>query len=194
MKNFFKDFKAFISKGNIVDLAVAVVIGSAFGKIVTSLVNDLIMPLISAIVGNINFADLKWVIKPADELNGITEVAFKYGNFIQTFVDFLIISFFIFLILRILMNSKNSFAKLENQVRKSFITKEDKELLKSRNIDLKDKKACLLALAEIQKEEADKKALEEMNKPKIENQEDILKDIRLLLQKNLEQNSKKEQQ
>ena len=193
MKSFFKDFKAFISKGNIVDLAVAVIIGGAFGKIVTSLVNDLIMPLISAIVGNINFADLKWVIKPADELNGITEMAFRYGNFIQTFVDFLIISFFIFLILRILMNSKNNFAKLENQVRKNFITKEDKELLKSRNIDLKDKKACLLALAEIQKEEADKKALEEMNKPKIENQEDILKDIRLLLQKNLEQNSKNEQ-
>ena len=193
MKNFFKDFKAFISKGNILDLAVAVVIGGAFGKIVTSFVNDVIMPLISAIIGNISFADLKWVIRPADELNGITEVALKYGNFIQTFVDFLIISFFIFLILRLLMNSKNSFAKFENKVRKNFISKEDKKLLKSRNIDLKDKKACLLALAEIQKEEADKKALEEMNKPKIENQEDILKDIRLLLQKNLEQNSKNEQ-
>ncbi len=106
MKNFWKDFKAFISKGNVIDLAIAVIVGGAFGKIVTSLVNDIIMPLISLATGGVSISDWKWVITPADPVAGIAESALYYGSFIQTILDFLIISFFIFLAIRLLQKSK----------------------------------------------------------------------------------------
>ena len=86
--SFFADFKKFISKGNILDLAVAVVIGTAFNKIVTSLVNDIIMPLISLCTGGVSVEDWKWVITPATETTA--EVALAYGTFIQAIIDFLI--------------------------------------------------------------------------------------------------------
>ena len=111
MKKFFKEFKAFISKGNILDLAVAVIIGGAFGKIVTSLVNDLIMPLISLAVGGKSVSDWKWVIKPAvydsDGILKTAETAFMYGNFIQTLIDFLIIALCIFLIYKLIKGASN---------------------------------------------------------------------------------------
>lgn len=119
MKKFFADFKKFITRGNIVDLAVAVVVGGAFGKIVTSLVNDIIMPLISLIVGGASVADWKWVIRPAeiDELGTVikAESALTYGNFLQTIIDFLIIAFFVFLAIRILMNAQKSFDELTDK-------------------------------------------------------------------------------
>ena len=89
---FVKEFKEFAVKGNVMDMAVGVIIGGAFGKIVTSLVNDIMMPLISKITGGINFTDLKIVLTPADEANKVAEVAFAYGNFIQNVFDFLIIA------------------------------------------------------------------------------------------------------
>ena len=119
MKNFWKDFKAFISKGNIVDLAVGVVVGGAFGKITSSLVNDIIMPLISLATGGVAVSDWKWVITPANEALGIAESALYYGNFIQTVLDFLIIAFSIFLVLRIIMKSREGFGKLGNLIKKS---------------------------------------------------------------------------
>ena len=85
------DFKAFIMRGNVLDLAVAVIIGGAFGKIVTSLVDDLIMPLIGLIIGGINFTGLVFTV-------GSAKVT--YGNFIQNVVDFLIIAFVIFLMVK----------------------------------------------------------------------------------------------
>ena len=109
MKKFFKEFKAFISKGNILDLAVAVIIGGAFGKIVTSLVNDLIMPLISLAVGGKSVADWKWVIKEAtydgDGILKTAETAFMYGNFLQTLIDFIIIALCIFLIYKLIKSA-----------------------------------------------------------------------------------------
>jgi len=99
-----KDFKAFIFRGNIFDMAVGVIIGGAFGKIVTSLVNDILMPLIGIISGGVNFTSLKYVIKPevVDEAGAVVtkESAVLYGNFIQQTVDFLIIAASIFLMLR----------------------------------------------------------------------------------------------
>ncbi len=100
MKKFLKEFKEFAMKGNVVDMAVGVVIGAAFGKIVTSLVNDIIMPVVGVLTGGTNFSEYKWVIK-----QGVTqgtevitpEVAVSWGSFIQTIVDFLIIAFCIFL-------------------------------------------------------------------------------------------------
>ena len=95
-----KEFKQFAMKGNVIDLAVAVVIGGAFGKIVSSFVNDLLMPILSILLGGINFSDLKIIITPAS--GDIAEVAFRYGSFIQSVIDFLIIAFSIFLIIRLI--------------------------------------------------------------------------------------------
>ena len=119
MKKFWQDFKAFITKGNVLDLAVGVVVGGAFGKITSSLVNDIIMPLISLATGGIAVSDWKWVITPADAAAGIAESALYYGNFIQTVIDFLIIAFSIFLVLRLIMKSREGFGKLGNLIKKS---------------------------------------------------------------------------
>ena len=94
----FKEFKEFISKGNVMDLAVGVIIGAAFGKIVTSLVDDIIMPIIGIILGKIDFSNLKIVITPATETT--PEAAVKYGLFIQNVVNFLIMAFVIFLMVK----------------------------------------------------------------------------------------------
>lgn len=99
-----KDFKEFAFKGNVLDMAIGVIIGAAFGKIVTSLVNDLIMPIISILTGGINFKDLKLVITPAH--GDIAENAIAYGSFIQNVVDFLIIAFCIFLFVRLIEKFK----------------------------------------------------------------------------------------
>ena len=110
MKGFWKDFKAFISKGNIIDLAVAVVIGGAFNKIVTGLVNHIIMPLITQLMGGLNVAEWKWVLKEAvlDDAGAVVEAenAVLYGEFIQLILDFLIIALCVFTALRIIMKSK----------------------------------------------------------------------------------------
>ncbi|MBQ8475117.1 MAG: large-conductance mechanosensitive channel protein MscL [Clostridia bacterium] len=119
MGKFFSDFKAFAMKGNIIDMAVGVVIGGAFGKIVTSLVNDIITPLISFATGKIMLTDLKWVISEAevDAAGVITkaETALTYGNFIQTVIDFFIIALSIFIVLRIVMNAEKKLEALRKK-------------------------------------------------------------------------------
>lgn len=117
MKKFFEDFKAFAMKGNVVDMAVGVVVGGAFGKIVTSFVNDIITPLLGILLGKMSFTDLKWIITPAvlDETGAevSAELALTYGNFIQQVIDFLIISLSIFVVLRLMMSLKSAFEKKE---------------------------------------------------------------------------------
>ena len=98
MGNFIKEFKDFAMKGNVVDMAVGVIIGGALGKIVTSLVNDVIMPVVGLIVGGVDFTNLKWVFAEATE--DAPEAALMYGQFIQNVVDFLIIAFCIFLMVK----------------------------------------------------------------------------------------------
>ncbi|MDR1094318.1 MAG: large conductance mechanosensitive channel protein MscL [Clostridiales bacterium] len=113
-KAFFNDFKKFITKGNILDLAIAVIIGGAFGKIVTSLVGDIITPLIAAAFGKDSFGELRWVLKeavydPADKTVVLaSEIAVRYGAFIQTILDFLIVAFFIFVAYRIITRASAS--------------------------------------------------------------------------------------
>jgi len=110
IKQFFADFKAFALKGNILDMAVGVVVGGAFSKIVTALVNDIITPLIALITGDVALKDLKWVFSEAvvDAAGVVTtpEVALTYGNFLQTVIDFLIIAFSILSILRVIMSTQ----------------------------------------------------------------------------------------
>ncbi|MDE6649740.1 MAG: large-conductance mechanosensitive channel protein MscL [Muribaculaceae bacterium] len=110
MGKFLSDFKEFAMKGNVIDMAVGVIIGGAFGKIVSSLVNDIIMPVISLCTGSMNFADMKAVLSPA-EVDAAGEVireavTFNYGMFIQNIVDFIIIAFSIFMALRVIMKFK----------------------------------------------------------------------------------------
>ena len=108
-KGFFKEFKAFITKGNIIDMAVGVIIGGAFGKIVTSLVNDIVMPPIGLAIGGVAFSELKAVIKEAVVENGevVKEaVTINYGNFIQLIIEFLIIALCVFLVLKAIMKAK----------------------------------------------------------------------------------------
>ena len=98
-----KEFKEFAVKGNVIDMAVGIIIGAAFGKIVTSLVNDIIMPPIGKLIGGVTFTDLKYVLEEAVIQNGETikaEVAINYGNFIQTLVDFIILAFIIFMMVK----------------------------------------------------------------------------------------------
>jgi large conductance mechanosensitive channel len=105
--SFIKDFKAFALKGNVVDLAIAVIIGAAFGKVVTSLVNDIIMPVIGTFTGNIDFSNKKVVFSHAvvDATGKVIkpENALTYGNFINAIIMFLLISLSIFIVLRAFM-------------------------------------------------------------------------------------------
>lgn len=107
---FLKEFKEFAMKGNVMDMAIGVIIGGAFGKIVTSLVNDLLMPLIGALIGNVDFTTLSATLRPA-VMNGeevVKEaVTLNYGNFIQTTVDFLIVAFCIFLMIKLINKATN---------------------------------------------------------------------------------------
>ncbi|HHY83382.1 MAG TPA: large-conductance mechanosensitive channel protein MscL [Clostridiales bacterium] len=105
-----QDFKKFAVKGNVVDLAIGVIIGGAFGKIVTSLVNDIIMPVFGIITGGINFSHARWIFREALP-DGSPELALNYGQFIQNIVDFLIISFSIFMVIRLF----NRFQKKEEE-------------------------------------------------------------------------------
>lgn len=151
MKKFFTEFKDFITKGNVVDMAVAVIIGNAFKAIVTSLVDNVIMPLISLAVGGMNFTEWKWVLKPEVlDVDAVTvlepEIAVSYGVLIQAIIDFLIVAFCIFVALKIVL---------------AFQTK-TRELLAKKE------------------EEAVAEAVEEA--APAETQEDILRDIRALLQ------------
>lgn len=116
MGKFIQDFKEFALKGNVIDMAVGVIVGGAFGKIVTSLVNDIIMPIITIITGNGGFENMKYVIKegsPAvDGVAAVEEVAINYGTFIMNIVDFFIIALSIFVALRVTMK----FMKKEKEV------------------------------------------------------------------------------
>jgi large conductance mechanosensitive channel len=94
-----KEFKDFIMKGNVLDLAVAVIIAGAFGAIITSFTNDILMPPIGMALGNVDFTDLKFVLQAA-EGEDIQEVAIRYGQFIKYLIDFLIIAFILFMIVR----------------------------------------------------------------------------------------------
>ena len=129
-----KDFKEFAFKGNVLDMAIGVIIGGAFGKIVTSLVNDLIMPIISILTGGINFKDLKLVITPAH--GDVAENAIMYGSFIQNVVDFLIIAFCIFLFVRLIEKfKKKEDAKVEEAPAKAddvVLLEEIRDLLKAK--------------------------------------------------------------
>ena len=183
MKKFFSDFKKFIARGNILDMAVGVVVGGAFSKIVTSLVNDIIMPLVSLAMGGASVADWKWVIKEATyNADGIlltAETALRYGNFIQLIIDFLIVAFCIFMVLRFMM-------KAQNMRREWTLSKAEIKALRKQGKSYKEIEAI------DDQKKAEIKAAEEAAKaaqPAPETVESLLKDIKVLL---ADKESKKE--
>ena len=111
-----KKFKEFAIKGNVIDMAVGVIIGGAFGKIVTSLVNDIVMPFFGYLTAGMDFKSLKWVLSPAVIEEGVTkkaEAAVLYGNFIQNVIDFFIIAFSIFMVINLITKAKEIAARKE---------------------------------------------------------------------------------
>jgi large conductance mechanosensitive channel len=132
-----KEFKDFAMRGNVIDLAVGVVIGGAFGKIVTSLVDQIVMPPIGMLTGGIDFSQMKWVLKPADNTDPahkIAEVAIGYGSFINTLIQFLIIAFAIFLVVKAInkLSRKQEAAPAAPPADVVLLT-EIRDLLKSQN-------------------------------------------------------------
>ena len=118
MKKTIKEFKEFIAKGNVIDMAVGVIIGGAFGKIVTSLVNDVLMPLLGLATGGVDFSTKKLVMSPAVIENGEVvkeEAALLYSSFIQNIIDFLLIAICIFFFIKAINKMKDKLAKKEEK-------------------------------------------------------------------------------
>ncbi len=128
-----KDFKAFLMRGNVIDLATAVVIGAAFGKIVTALVDNIIMPCIGMLTSGVDFANMKYVLKAGTfnpetlEMEG--EVAIGYGILINAIIQFIIIAFVIFLVIRLMNKAKDKLVKKEEEEKKEEETPADIALL-----------------------------------------------------------------
>ena len=178
MKKFFKDFKKFISRGNILDMAIGVIIGSAFSKIVTSLVNDMLMPLIAFAAGGMSVADLKWVMRPAEiDASGKViraEAALHYGNFIQVIIDFLLIALTLFIIMKVVMYVSSKLRRNPD----GYTLKEYQALRKEGK---KRKEIKAMEAQKIQEAEEKRK-----NAPKPETDIDVLKDIRDCLKESKE--------
>lgn len=191
MRKFFKEFKAFISKGNVFDLAVGMIIATAFNKIVSSLVNDMIMPLITYATGAASLKELSIPLRYAED--GTVSLAWAYGSFIQYVIDFLIIAFSVFIMVKIVTNSRKKFQELGDEFEtKQQIKKEKRFVKKQAKLEGKefavawqeyqdDKKR--LAEEKAQKEAEEKAKKEEEDRINNPTQEQLLKEIRDLLKK-----------
>ena len=126
------EFKAFALKGNVIDMAVGIIIGAAFGKIVSSLVSDIIMPPLGLIIGGVNFTDLKLVMKAASETH--PAVTWNYGNFLQVCFDFLIVAFAIFIVIKAIIAAKKKKEAVPvpppSQTKEEILLTEIRDLLK----------------------------------------------------------------
>lgn len=128
------DFKAFALKGNVLDLAIGIIIGAAFGKTISSLVSDIIMPPLGLLIGGINFVEFKFVIKHATLKS--EAIAINYGNFLQNTFDFLVVSFAIFLVIKAMNSSKKKEEVSlvnSNPTKEEILLTEIRDLLKKQN-------------------------------------------------------------
>ena len=192
MKKFIEEFKKFIARGNVVDMAVGVIIGSAFSAIVTALTNKIIMPFINLLLslGGENglekaYTYLKIVKDANGEIDLTKSIYIDWGAFITAIINFFLIALVLFIIMK-------AFAKADQMVKGAIKDSFDKELQKERKEVRKLAKQQKRPFIEVWKEHeaekakilAEKKAQEEANKPKVETQEELLKDIRDLLKQN----------
>lgn len=141
MNKFFKEFRDFAVKGNVVDLAVAVIIGGAFGKIVSSVVADIVMPPLGILMGGVNLSDIKIVLKEASVANGaaIPAVTMNIGNFLQNVIDFLIIALTVFIAVKVMARAKKRLEaafrreKIE-EIKAAPLTKDQELLVEIRDL------------------------------------------------------------
>ena len=190
MRKFFKEFKEFISKGNVFDMAVGLIIATAFNKIVSSMVNDILMPLITWATGAASLADLSIPLR-WEMVDGVKVVtlSWAYGNFLQTVIDFFIIALSVFIMVKVVNASRKKLKEMEGMIveqskkevraeRKALKLKAKqenrpfKEVLKE-NEELKAKQQAELK-AKLEKEKAEKEAEERKNNP---TEQDLLKEI-----------------
>ncbi|MBO7149552.1 MAG: large conductance mechanosensitive channel protein MscL [Clostridia bacterium] len=206
MKKFFEEFKKFITRGNVLDMAVGVIVGGAFTAIVNGLSNFVLKPLINFILALIlgenslsnMFTYLKWV--EAKDANGVglgtvdlaNSIYIDWGSLINAIINFLLIAFVLFSIVKIINRVKEKNEEMQADIKKNKLTKEDKKILKQRGIKRFDRdkvKAYLEerdAIRKAEEEKAKQEAEEKAKKDRLENPtvEDLLKDIRKLLQEN----------
>ena len=196
MKKFFADFKKFISRGNIIDLAIGVVVGSAFSAIVTAFTNKVVMPFINLILslGGDNGLESAYTFLKRGYTDGQLDLTksiyIDWGAFITAIINFLIIALTLFIILKVAMKSNAMLKAAQEKALKSKPTSEEKKALTERGISKKDKKAYKEALIAYRAEQAQLKAEAEANKPKVETDTDLLKEIRDLLKANKETSDK----
>lgn len=199
MKKFFQDFKKFISKGNIIDMAVGVIVGNAFSAIVTALTNKIIMPFINYLLalGGADeglasaFTFLKKVTLADGTIDLANSIYIDWGAFITSILNFFIIAFTLFVVLKVAMKSRQLFEQATDKVKEEFdkntLTQEDRKELKKRGISRKDKVAVLAYLQEKKQAEEQAKAQQEQEKKLKEEEtkknstEYLLKEIRDLL-------------
>lgn len=200
MKKFFKEFKEFISKSNVFDMAVGLIIATAFNKIVSSMVNDILMPLITWATGAASLADLSIPLR-WEMVDGVKVVtlSWAYGNFLQTVIDFFIIAMSVFLMVKVVNASRKKLKEMEDVIveqsrkevraeRKALKIKAKqenrpfKEVLKEHEEQKAKEQAELKAKLEAEK--AEKEAEEKRNNP---SEQDLLKEIRDLLQQQAQQ-------
>ena len=200
MKKFFKEFKEFISKGNVFDMAVGLIIATAFNKIVSSMVNDILMPLITWATGAASLADLSIPLR-WEMVDGVKVVTLRwaYGNFLQTVIDFFIIAMSVFLMVKVVNASRKKLKEMEDVIvaqsrkevraeRKALKIKAKqenrpfKEVLKEHEEQKAKEQAELKAKLEAEK--AEKEAEEKRNNP---SEQDLLKEIRDLLKQQAQQ-------
>lgn len=129
-----KEFKDFAMRGNVVDMAVGIIIGGAFGKIITSVVNDVLMPPIGLALGGVDFKDLKFILQDAVAGSEIAEVAIGYGAFVQSIIDFLIIAFCIFMVIKAMNKMKKKKEEAPAPVAPPEPTKEEMLLTEIRDL------------------------------------------------------------
>jgi len=195
MKKFFGEFKKFITRGNIVDMAVGVIVGSAFTAIVTALTNSIIKPFINwilaMITGGNGLSSIYTFLKKVEITDAVTgektvdlvnSIYINWGDFIVKILDFLIIAFVIFTMVKIINKSREYMQKAADRIEKAYPNKAERKELKKRGVDLKDRKAVQEGLKQLIEEQEEARKQAEANKPKVEKTEDILKDIRTLLQ------------
>lgn len=198
MKKFFSDFKAFISRGNVLDMAVGVIVGGAFNAIVTAFTNKIIMPLINLLlsVGGENglekaYTFLKIVRNAEGQIDLTKSIYIDWGAFITAIINFFIIAFTLFVILKVAMKSSEMFKKTMKDIEKASPTKAEKKELKARGVNMKDRTAVKTALIALRKEKEEEAKAEaerlESEKAKVETDADVLRDIRDLLKAQTEE-------
>lgn len=152
IKKFFSDFKAFISRGNVIDMAVGVIIGAAFSAIVTALTSGIIMPLINLLLslgGENGLEDAVTILKPGYDTEGVLDLTksiyIDWGAFISAIINFILIALVLFIILKIMMNAQGMWTK----VKKERPTKEERKELKAQGVNMRDYRAVVAATAEL---------------------------------------------